>query len=164
MISQVIEPHHKGTDGGFSDSRVLAKVSLLPEKVRIAAGRLPVAMAVGSIQRSYRQNDIAKQVLVVLTAGWNVICYNHNLKKLWEADLSVMPIACLKIFTAFSNLPRNLFSCNVLPLQEDFPTQARHKEVSILVTNYTLRHGDVGLVIVGGSVEVQTQVSFVSFV
>ena len=92
MISQVVEPHHKVTDDGFSESRILAKVSLLPEKVRIAAGRFPVAMAAGSIQRSYRQNDIAKQVLVVLTAGWNVICYDHNLKKLWEADLSVISI------------------------------------------------------------------------
>ena len=44
--------------------------------------------------------------------------------------------------------------------QEDFPTQARHKEATILITNYTLRHGDVGLVIVGGSVEVQPQVFF----
>lgn len=125
---QVLEPHHKGVDDGFSEARVLAKVSLLPQKVRIAAGRLPVAMAVGSIQRTYREGDITKQILVVVTAGWSVICYDHNLKKLWEADL-----------------------------QEDFPTQARHKEVSILITNYTLKHGDTGLVIVGGSMEVQPQ-------
>ena len=157
MISQVVEPHHKGIDDGFSESRVLAKVSLLPEKVRIAAGRLPVAMAAGSIQRSYRQNEIAKQVLVVLTAGWNVICYDHNLKKLWEADLSVISIACLRSPLPLSKFAKKLISMDALSFQEDFPTQARHKEVS----NYTLRHGDMGLVIVGGSVDVQTQVGFI---
>ncbi|MCO5587869.1 hypothetical protein L7F22_041821 [Adiantum nelumboides] len=125
---EVLEPHHKFIDDGFSEARVLAKVSLLPDKVRIAAGRLPVAMAAGSIQRTFRDGDITKQVLVVVTAGWSVICYDHNLNKLWETDLG-----------------------------EEFPTHARHKEVSILITNYTLKHGDMGLIIVGGSVDVQPQ-------
>lgn len=123
---QVLEPHHKIVDDGFSEARVLANVSLLPDKVRIVAGRFPVAMAVGSIKRTFKEGDIAKQVLVVVTAGWSVICYDHNLKKLWETNLG-----------------------------EEFPTHARHKEVSILITNYTLRHGDVGLVIVGGSMDIQ---------
>lgn len=126
---QVVEPHHKLVDDGFSEARVLANVSLLPDKVRIAAGRFPVAMAAGSIQRTFKEGDITKQVLVVVTAGWSVICFDHNLKKLWEADL-----------------------------EQEFPTQARHKEVSILITNYTLKHGDMGLIIVGGSMEVQPQV------
>lgn len=125
---QVLEPHHKFIDDGFSEARVLAKVSLLPEKVRIAAGRIPVAMAAGSIQRTFREGDITKQVLVVVTAGWSVLCYDHNLNKLWETDLG-----------------------------EEFPAHARHKEVSILITNYTLKHGDMGLIIVGGSVDVQPQ-------
>lgn len=43
--------------------------------------------------------------------------------------------------------------------QEDFPHAAHHKEVSIIVTNYTLRHSDSGLVIIGGSMEVQPQVT-----
>ncbi|KAI5078865.1 hypothetical protein GOP47_0006536 [Adiantum capillus-veneris] len=125
---EVLEPHHKYIDDGFSEVRVLAKVSLLPDKVRIAAGRLPVAMSAGSIQRTFRDGDVSKQVLVVVTAGWSVICYDHNLNKLWETDLG-----------------------------EEFPAHVRHKEVSILITNYTLKHGDMGLIIVGGSVDAQPQ-------
>lgn len=125
---QVLEPHLKGIDGSFSEARILAKLSLLPERVRVTAGRLPVAMAAGSIQRTYKEGDISKQVLVVVTAGWSIICYDHNLKKLWEANV-----------------------------EEDFPTLARHKEVAILVTNYTIKSGDTGLIIVGGSMEVQPQ-------
>ncbi|KAH7314480.1 hypothetical protein KP509_21G004500 [Ceratopteris richardii] len=127
-IIQVLEPYHKSVDDGFSEARILANVSLLPDKVRITAGRLPVAMATGSIQRTYRDGDPVKQVLVVVTAGWSVICYDHNLKKLWENDL-----------------------------EEEFPPHSRHKEISIMITNYTLKHGDMGLIIVGGSVEVQPQ-------
>lgn len=125
---QVLEPHSRGIDDSFSEARVLATVSLLPERVRVAAGRLPVAMGAGSIQRTYKEGEISKQVFVVVTAGWSIICYDHNLKKLWEADV-----------------------------KEDFPAIARHKEISILITNYTLKHGDTGLVIVGGSMEVQPQ-------
>ena len=74
---QVVEPHHKLVDDGFSEARVLANVSLLPDKVRIAAGRFPVAMAAGSIQRTFKEGDITKQVLVVVTAGWSVIVALH---------------------------------------------------------------------------------------
>eukprot|EP00249_Psilotum_nudum_P018309 c26740_g1_i2 orf=290-2380(+) len=122
---QILEPHFRSSDGGFSDAHLLATVSLLPERVRVAAGRQPVAMAAGAIQR-VGEGERRKEVVVVLTAGWNIICFDHNLKKLWEADV-----------------------------QEDFPHGAHHREVSILITNYTLKHGDNGLIIVGGSMEVQ---------
>lgn len=39
--------------------------------------------------------------------------------------------------------------------QEDFPHNAHHREVSISISNYTLKHGDTGLVIVGGRMEMQ---------
>ncbi|KAL6603393.1 hypothetical protein ACP70R_043754 [Stipagrostis hirtigluma subsp. patula] len=126
---QVLQPRHARhlDDGsGFHEARVMADISLLPANVRIASGRRPVAMAVGHVDRSYRHGDVRKQVLVVVTSGWNVMCFDHNLKKLWEANL-----------------------------QEDFPHGAHHREVAISITNYTLKHGDAGLVIVGGRMEMQ---------
>ncbi|KAJ0858505.1 hypothetical protein HanRHA438_Chr13g0601751 [Helianthus annuus] len=38
---------------------------------------------------------------------------------------------------------------------EDFPHNAHHREISISVSNYTLKHGDAGLIIVGGRTEMQ---------
>ena len=42
--------------------------------------------------------------------------------------------------------------------QEDFPHNAHHREVAISVSNYTIKHGDTGLVIVGGRMEIQPHV------
>ncbi|KAL9241667.1 hypothetical protein vseg_015750 [Gypsophila vaccaria] len=126
---QVLEPHTRRVDEGFSEARVLAEVSLLPDKVRVASGRRAVAMATGVIDRSYKQGVPQKQVLVVVTSGWSVMCFDHNLKKLWESNL-----------------------------QEDFPHNAHHREIAISISNYTIKHGDTGLVIVGGRMEVQPHI------
>ncbi|KAJ7513865.1 hypothetical protein O6H91_23G017300 [Diphasiastrum complanatum] len=126
---QVLDPLYRITNEGFGEARILAEVSLLPERVRVAAGRRPVAMAAGALRRPFYEKDKGKQVLVVVTAGWVIMCFDHNLKKLWEANV-----------------------------QEDFPHGAHHKEVAISISNYTLKHGDTGLVIVGGSMEIQPQV------
>ncbi|XP_078447906.1 FG-GAP repeat-containing protein [Wolffia australiana] len=127
---QVLEPHTRRVDEGYSEARVLGEVSLLPDKVRISFGRRAVAMAVGMIGRTYKDSERKKQVLVVVTSGWSVMCFDHNLKKLWEHDL-----------------------------QEDFPHGTHHREVAILITNYTLKHGDAGLVIVGGRMDIQHYMS-----
>lgn len=87
-MSQVLEPHSRRVDEGFSNSRMLAEVSLLPDKVRVASGRRAVAMAAGVIERA-RPGKPAKQVLVVVTSGWSVMCFDSNLKKLWENNLQV---------------------------------------------------------------------------
>ncbi|XP_021718102.1 uncharacterized protein LOC110685869 [Chenopodium quinoa] len=126
---QVLEPHASRADEGFSEARVLAEVTLLPDKVRVASGRRAVAMATGVIDRNYRKGQPRKQVLVVVTSGWSVMCFDHNLKKLWEANL-----------------------------QEDFPHNALHREVAISISNYTIKHGDTGLIIVGGRMEVQPHI------
>lgn len=76
-------------DEGFSEARVLAEVTLLHDKIRVASGRRAVAMATGVIDRYYKQGQPQKQVLVVVTSGWSVICFDHNLKKLWEENLQV---------------------------------------------------------------------------
>ncbi|KAI4964311.1 hypothetical protein ZWY2020_006692 [Hordeum vulgare] len=87
-------------------------------------------MAVGTVDRSYKQADIRKQVLVVVTSGWVVMCFDQNLKKLWEVSLG-----------------------------DDFPHAAHLREVAVSVTNYTLKHGD-WLVIVGGRMEMQHHVCY----
>lgn len=76
-------------DEGFSEARVLADISLLPDKIRVASGRRAVAMATGVIDRYYKDGTPQKQVLVVVTSGWSVLCFDHNLKKLWETNLQV---------------------------------------------------------------------------
>lgn len=75
-------------DEGFSNARVLAEVSLLPDKIRISSGRRPVAMATGVIDK-LRPGQRPRQVLVVVTSGWSVMCFDSNLKKLWEVNLQV---------------------------------------------------------------------------
>ncbi|KAG5061023.1 hypothetical protein JHK87_002052 [Glycine soja] len=125
---QVLEPHSRRVDEGFSEARVLAEVSLLPDKVRVMTGRRPVAMATGYIDR-YKIGQPQKQVLVVVTSGWSVMCFDSNLQKLWENNL-----------------------------QEDFPHNAHHREVAISISNYTLKHGDTGLIIVGGRMEMQPHI------
>ncbi|KAJ3678463.1 hypothetical protein LUZ60_002266 [Juncus effusus] len=126
---QVLEPHGRRVDEGFMEARVLAEVSLLPDKVRVTSGRRAVAMSAGVVDRSYMHGDDVskkKKVLVVVTSGWSVMCFDHNLKKLWETNL-----------------------------QEDFPHGAHHREISISISNYTLKHGDAGLIIVGGRMELK---------
>ncbi|MBA0832402.1 hypothetical protein Goarm_016795 [Gossypium armourianum] len=126
---QLLEPHARRVDEGFSEARLLAEVSLLPDKVRVASGRRPVAMATGVIDRTFKSSGPQKRVLVVVTSGWSVMCFDHNLKKLWENNL-----------------------------QDDFPHNAHHREIAVSISNYTLRHGDSGLVIVGGRMEMQPHI------
>ncbi|KAI5588491.1 hypothetical protein POPTR_005G118300v4 [Populus trichocarpa] len=126
---QVLEPHLRRVDEGFSEARLLTELSLLPDKTRVAAGRRAVAMATGVIDRRYKEGHPLKQVLVVVTSGWSVMCFDHNLKKLWETNL-----------------------------QEDFPHNAHHREIAISISNYTLKHGDSGLVIIGGRMEMQPHI------
>ena len=35
--------------------------------------------------------DWLAQVLVVVTAGWHVLCFDHNLKLLWDRSIRVRP-------------------------------------------------------------------------
>ncbi|PKA53478.1 hypothetical protein AXF42_Ash020901 [Apostasia shenzhenica] len=87
---QVLEPHDRRVDESFSETRLLAEVSLLPDKIRLSTGRRPVAMATGYVDRSYMHGEMRKQVLVVVTSGWSVMCFDHNLKKLWENNMQTM--------------------------------------------------------------------------
>lgn len=96
-------------DEGFSETRVLAEVSLLPDKLRIATGRRAVAMATGVIDRNYNKREPQKQVIVVVTSGWSVMCFDHNLKKLWDVNLQVR-ISFIAWFILMVITTRNLSS------------------------------------------------------
>ncbi|KAJ9172717.1 hypothetical protein P3X46_015928 [Hevea brasiliensis] len=124
--SSFLEPHPRRVDEGFSEARVLAEVSPLPDKIRVASGWRAVAMAAGVMDNTQKRGQPLKQVLVVVTSGWLVMCFDQNLKKLRESNLL-----------------------------EDFPHNAHHWEIAISISNYTLKHGDTGLVIVGGRMEMQ---------
>lgn len=50
-------------------------------------------MAAGYVepQPSELVRALRKQVLVVVTANWNVLCFDHNLKLLWSHGIAVRP-------------------------------------------------------------------------
>jgi hypothetical protein len=60
----------------------------MPTRVRIATGRRPVTMAVGFLDPPPQQrNKLRKQVVVVVTADWTIMCFDHNLELLWENNV-----------------------------------------------------------------------------
>eukprot|EP00012_Vannella_robusta_P008163 CAMPEP_0206192598 /NCGR_PEP_ID=MMETSP0166-20121206/6056_1 /ASSEMBLY_ACC=CAM_ASM_000260 /TAXON_ID=95228 /ORGANISM="Vannella robusta, Strain DIVA3 518/3/11/1/6" /LENGTH=821 /DNA_ID=CAMNT_0053609129 /DNA_START=92 /DNA_END=2558 /DNA_ORIENTATION=- len=95
--------------------------SLLPQ-FAITYGRRPVALAVGYIDPP--SNVQRKQVIVVLTDGWVVMCFDYELRLLWESH-------------AVENPNPSFF----------------HREASILIDHTPLTNGDRGIIIVGGRKE-----------
>lgn len=88
---QVLEPGRRSKAGLFKPTVVRAETSLLPSRVRVATGRTPVALAAGSLDgpKSNSREGARKQVIVVVTAGWSILCFDHNLKLLWENNVQV---------------------------------------------------------------------------
>ncbi|CAI5471128.1 unnamed protein product [Closterium sp. Yama58-4] len=134
---QVIEPFTPPSGESYHPVRVLKEVSLQPGQVELnPAGHQAVAFAVGYLDPpsvkppkklgSGKAVSVPrrKAVVAVVTAGWAVLCFDHNLKLLWETSV-----------------------------QHHFPHGARHKEVAVLIANHTMHRGDRGVVIVGGSME-----------
>ena len=126
-------------------------------------------MATGVIEKTYDKREARKQVLVVVTSGWSVMCFDHNLKKLWEENLQVHQKICIalmmdnhQMYQYFNYMKFCFPLCTdynfLFFWQKDFPHNAHHREIAISVSNYTLRHGDAGLVIVGGRMEMQPHV------
>ncbi|KAF2312355.1 hypothetical protein GH714_034340 [Hevea brasiliensis] len=61
-----LQPHPRRVDEGFSEARVLAEVSPLPDKIRVASGWRAVAMAAGVMDNTQKRGQPLKQVLVVV--------------------------------------------------------------------------------------------------
>lgn len=85
--------------GGFAPARLLSSASLLPASVRVASGRRAAALAVGHAdfaQQPPRRNASSplpprlrrKQVILVVTPGFAVLAFDHNLALLWQHVLA----------------------------------------------------------------------------
>jgi hypothetical protein len=112
---------------GFASARVLAQASLLPSRVRVASGRRAVALGVGHLDAhavavGNASAPLRKSVIAVVTAGWTVMCFDHNLRLLWEHALGA-----------------------------DFPRGWVPREVAVVVTTVPLQPGDRGSVYVAAS-------------
>lgn len=130
LTIQVIQPAPASSvASGFAAGKLISQVSLLQRTVTTQASRRPVAMAVGHIDPApqHGKGVLAhrKQVLVVVTAGLKVLCYDHNLKLMWEKDISG------------GQLQRH----------------SRVKEVSVHVTPHQVTAGDRGLIVVGSAIQ-----------
>ena len=107
--------------------------------------RAPIALGVGAVRPASFKNASSsvatkknlrratpsntrkgsrKGVVVVVTEGWHVVCFDHNLRVMWERALG-----------------------------GDFPRHAKPREAAVLVTSAAVFEGDRGTVIVGGRVE-----------
>ena len=149
-----------GSADAFQRARVLARVSLLPERPSksnsnfesgpksdardeydddgdVSGSRTPVAVGVGRVLPARNASSlnerrpsvssppvVHKGVVVVVTEGWHVVCFDHNLRVMWERALG-----------------------------KDFPKHAKPREAAVLVTAAALFKGDRGTVIVGGRVD-----------
>jgi len=125
---QLLQPQPHGRQGeGFVAGNLMAEASLMPSNVRMSAGRRAVAIATGYLDPMSTElvRALRKQVVVVVTAGWHIMCFDHNLRLMWETSI-----------------------------REDFPHHAEIKEVAIHISNHTMNQGDRGSVVVGGGVEV----------
>mmetsp|Transcript_21460 Transcript_21460/g.51195 ORF Transcript_21460/g.51195 Transcript_21460/m.51195 type:complete len:700 (-) Transcript_21460:224-2323(-) len=124
---QLLAPQPHGRAGeGFMAAPLIAEASLLPTNVRMSAGRRAVAMATGYLdpQAVELVRALRKQVVVVVTAGWDVLCFDHNLRLMWEASI-----------------------------REEMPHHAEVREVAIHISNHTMVKGDRGVVVVGSGAE-----------
>ena len=57
----------------------------------LCAGQHAVALAAGYLDPAPAElvRALRKQVVVVVTAGWDVLCYDHNLRLKWQASVKV---------------------------------------------------------------------------
>jgi len=128
------------------------------------------------------------QVVVVVLADWTVVCLDHNLQTLWYTQIRVSFSVCraelmsgrpcnvkrqdrrsgADLVTACT-FPRSRFGNRMHLPQEEAggpygwaTMHAKVREVGILISNHTMRQGDRGVVIVGGSVELGTPPPFLS--
>jgi outer membrane protein assembly factor BamB len=99
--------------------KVKAETTLI-RTTGVRSGRKPVGLGSGYLQ-SPEANTQRKQVIVVVTDGWTVLCFSSNLKLEWES-------------TPVDEVAHGMY----------------HEEVAILAVPYPVRVGDLGAVVVGG--------------
>lgn len=108
---------------------VIASATLL-SFTRVAKGRHPVALSSGYIDPFRSDGPPRKQVIVVVTEDWTVLCFSHTLDLLWETT--------------------------VAHLQDTLGLGALyHREIAVRVVPTPIRDGDKGVVVVAGSLELR---------
>ncbi|XP_030831252.1 uncharacterized protein LOC100891930 isoform X2 [Strongylocentrotus purpuratus] len=101
----------------------LDEFSLLSDEADIAGDKKQaVAMATGYLEPLTSDNQVRKQVIVVLCADWTVVCLNSDFKLIWSMKL-----------------PNTTWS-----------HQYVMSEAAILILPHSLQSDDGGLVIIGG--------------
>lgn len=118
---------------------------------------------------------------MVVTHGWHVLCFDHNLKLLWDRSIRVSTAhmyllvvwardaACCPLVwpqRTSKSCPRLqahapkahafkacTFNASNLPapFQEGLPHHAAMSEVAVHISNHTVHKGDRGLIVVGAS-------------
>ena len=83
-------------------------------------GRRPLKMESGYLEIT-QEGKTRKKVIVILTDGYVLLCFNHNLKLIWE--------------TTIDHLPPDVY----------------FKEIAIAITPSKIRVNDKGLVVVGNT-------------
>jgi hypothetical protein len=134
-----------GSPDAFEPARTIAKASLArgapnpdapfrgspARAVAIGAGGVLPFRNASATAAAAGAKPVRKGVVVVVTEGWRVVCFDHNLRVLWERALD-NPFAA-------PDGARGLASGEVV-------------EAAVLVTTRALYEGDRGSVIVGGRV------------
>ncbi|XP_050397278.1 uncharacterized protein LOC126815602 [Patella vulgata] len=116
-------------DNKSSTAQVLPHVQIkhrvkLPISSHHSKSSQPVVMTTGFTTPYLSMMQIRKQIIVIVTSDWQVLCYSSKLELLWKTK--VMDVAQdLKMY--------------------------KIKAMGVLVTSHSLSKNDEGLVIVGGS-------------
>lgn len=101
---------------------VVKQRAVLP--INVSEISRPVAMETGFTVPYSSMMQIRKQIVVVATDDWQVLCYDHNLELLWHKRLM-----------------------DVSHVRETYTVKA----MGILITPHNVKKKDQGMVIVGGS-------------
>ncbi|XP_070575140.1 uncharacterized protein [Ptychodera flava] len=118
-IKIAVTPQPKGSSSMLPYLKIQHEASL---KRKDTDSGQPVSIATGYLVQYQSMLQIRKQVVVVLTEDWTVLCFDSELKLLWENKL-------------IENLDPKYYI----------------KEATILVTSHNLKKKDGGLVIIGAS-------------
>ncbi|GAB4815172.1 hypothetical protein N2152v2_002218 [Parachlorella kessleri] len=116
---KVLAPRRFGD--GFAQALLLSELSIAEGREHVHI----VGLASGHITPQHKELVYAprKQVVVVVTNQLKVLCYDHNLRRLWEQDL-----------------------------QEHYPAGGTIRELALHISETSISQGDKGLVVVGASV------------
>jgi hypothetical protein len=110
------------------------KEGSLLNKIGVKGGRRPIRMSSGYLI-PFNESNVRQQVIIVVTDSYAVLCFDHNLKLLWESSI-------------LQYVPPSLYL----------------SEIAIAVTSIPLRINDKGSVFIGGRFSLIPQPNTVEYV